>query len=59
MRLQILLSLTYLTGIAGIAAVKNLTEVGFDVTGFDAADAIGGLWHYSEEQRTTCLYSEK
>ncbi|KAH8120777.1 dimethylaniline monooxygenase (N-oxide forming) [Trichoderma asperellum] len=46
-------------GIAGIAAVKNLTEVGFDVTGFDTADAIGGLWHYSEEQRTTCLYNTK
>ncbi|KAL7965568.1 flavin monooxygenase-like protein [Trichoderma sp. SZMC 28014] len=42
-------------GIAGIAAVKNLTEVGFDVTGFEAADAIGGLWHYSEDNRTTCL----
>ncbi|KAM0255739.1 hypothetical protein ACHAQJ_005493 [Trichoderma viride] len=42
-------------GIAGLSAVKNLTEVGFDVTGFDASDAIGGLWHYSEEHRTTCL----
>ncbi|KAL7921228.1 flavin monooxygenase-like protein [Trichoderma austrokoningii] len=41
-------------GIAGITAVKNLTEVGFDVTGFDAADAIGGLWYYSEDSRTTC-----
>ncbi|KAL6788815.1 flavin monooxygenase-like protein [Trichoderma sp. SZMC 28012] len=42
-------------GIAGIAAVKNLTEAGFDVTGFEASDAIGGLWHYTEDERTSCL----
>lgn len=45
-------------GIAGIAAVKNLTEAGFDVTGFEASDAIGGLWHYTEDARTSCLSSK-
>ncbi|EGR44135.1 uncharacterized protein TRIREDRAFT_70988, partial [Trichoderma reesei QM6a] len=46
-------------GIAGLSACKNLTEAGFDVTGFDASDAIGGLWHYSEGQRTSCLYNTR
>ncbi|PTB63267.1 FAD/NAD(P)-binding domain-containing protein [Trichoderma citrinoviride] len=46
-------------GIAGISACKNLTEAGFDVTGFDASDAIGGLWHYSEGERTSCLYNTR
>ncbi|KAL7907601.1 flavin monooxygenase-like protein [Trichoderma velutinum] len=45
-------------GIAGISAVKNLVEVGFDVTGFDSSDAIGGLWHYTEDPRTSCLSSK-
>ncbi|KAL7941259.1 flavin monooxygenase-like protein [Trichoderma barbatum] len=44
-------------GIAGISAVKNLTEVGFEVTGFETSDAIGGLWHYTEDPRTSCLFS--
>ncbi|OTA01161.1 Flavin-containing monooxygenase [Trichoderma parareesei] len=46
-------------GIAGLSACKNLTEAGFDVTGFDASDAIGGLWHYSEGERTSCLYNTR
>ncbi|KAL7805761.1 flavin monooxygenase-like protein [Trichoderma gracile] len=46
-------------GIAGLSTCKNLTEAGFDVTGFDASDAIGGLWHYSEEERTSCLYNTR
>ncbi|KAL6856409.1 flavin monooxygenase-like protein [Trichoderma novae-zelandiae] len=46
-------------GISGLSACKNLTEAGFDVTGFDASDAIGGLWHYSEGERTSCLYNTR
>jgi dimethylaniline monooxygenase (N-oxide forming) len=32
----------------GIVAVKNLLEEGFDVTGFERSDYIGGLWQCFE-----------
>lgn len=31
-------------------ALKNLKEDGFDVTGYDARDYVGGLWNYSEDE---------
>jgi dimethylaniline monooxygenase (N-oxide forming) len=36
----------------GIVAVKNLLEEGFDVTGFERSDYIGGLWHFTENEDT-------
>ncbi|MGA7690015.1 MAG: NAD(P)-binding domain-containing protein [Jiangellales bacterium] len=32
-------------GGVGLAAVKNLVAAGFDVTGFDIADEVGGNWY--------------
>jgi dimethylaniline monooxygenase (N-oxide forming) len=42
-------------GPAGLVAVKNLAEEGFDVTGFDKNPYVGGLWQYTEEDRTSVL----
>lgn len=38
--------------------MKNLIEAGFDVTGFDSNSYIGGLWHYTEEGKTSVLPSK-
>lgn len=32
-------------GPGGLVAAKNLLEAGFDVTVFEAGDAVGGQWH--------------
>lgn len=45
-------------GVMGLVAVKNLTEEGFDVTGFDRNDYVGGLWHYTDEDKTSVLPSQ-
>ncbi|KAH3958799.1 hypothetical protein HBH98_202490 [Parastagonospora nodorum] len=42
-------------GAAGLVALKNLKEQGFDVTGFERNDYIGGLWKYAEDDRTSVL----
>lgn len=42
-------------GAAGLAALKNLTEEGFKVTGFERNSYVGGLWRYTEEDRTSVL----
>jgi dimethylaniline monooxygenase (N-oxide forming) len=42
-------------GIAGLATVKNLSEAGFEVTGFDQSSYIGGLWHYTTDARTSAM----
>lgn len=44
-------------GALGLVAVKNLMEEGFDVTGFDKNEYVGGLWHYTEENKTSVLPS--
>jgi dimethylaniline monooxygenase (N-oxide forming) len=36
----------------GIVAVKNLLEEGFDVTGFERQNYIGGVWHFTEDKDT-------
>lgn len=36
----------------GVVAVKNLIEEGFNVTGFEKADYVGGVWHYTEDEKT-------
>ncbi|TPX08124.1 uncharacterized protein E0L32_010191 [Thyridium curvatum] len=42
-------------GVLGLVTVKNLLEEGFDVTGFDREPFVGGLWHYTEDDRTSVL----
>ncbi|KAM5384325.1 hypothetical protein ACJZ2D_001630 [Fusarium nematophilum] len=39
-------------GAMGIVAVKNLLEEGFQVTGFERNGYVGGLWHFTEDERT-------
>jgi dimethylaniline monooxygenase (N-oxide forming) len=42
-------------GAAGLAALKNLKEEGFEVIGFERNAYIGGLWKYSEDDKTSIL----
>lgn len=42
-------------GAQGLVTVKNLLEEGFNVTGFDKNDYIGGIWHYSAENCVSVL----
>ena len=42
-------------GAQGLVAVKNLIEQGFEVTGFERNDYIGGTWHYSAEHHVSAL----
>jgi dimethylaniline monooxygenase (N-oxide forming) len=44
-------------GAAGLAALKNLTEEGFKVTGYDRNPYVGGLWKYTEDDKTSVLQS--
>lgn len=42
-------------GAQGLVTIKNLLEQGFDVTGFDKNDYVGGIWHYVAEHRVSAL----
>ncbi|KAH8678165.1 flavin monooxygenase-like protein [Xylariales sp. PMI_506] len=42
-------------GVLGLVTSKNLIEAGFDVTGFDSNNYVGGLWHYTDEDKTSVL----
>lgn len=42
-------------GAQGLVTVKNLVEQGFDVQAFDRNDYVGGIWHYSSDQRLSAL----
>jgi len=42
-------------GAAGLVALKNLKEEGFDATGFERNAYIGGLWRFSEDDKTSVL----
>ena len=42
-------------GAAGLVALKNLKEEGFNVIGFERNAYIGGLWKYSEDEQTSVL----
>lgn len=46
-----------IAGVLGLVALKNLVEEGFDVTGFDSNAYVGGLWHYTDEDKTSVLPS--
>ncbi|KAL6706391.1 hypothetical protein ACN47E_005497 [Coniothyrium glycines] len=40
-------------GPAGLVALKNLKQEGFEVAGFDRHDYVGGLWQYSARDETS------
>ncbi|KAK6353456.1 hypothetical protein TWF696_005420 [Orbilia brochopaga] len=42
-------------GSAGVAAVKNLREQGFDAVGFERNDYVGGLWQYTANENITSV----
>ena len=42
-------------GPAGLVALKNLLEEKFDAAGFDRNPYVGGLWQYTEEDKTSVL----
>ena len=43
-------------GSSGIAAVKTLHAAGFDVTGFEASDRVGGNWVYKNPNGMSSAY---
>ncbi|KAF1851377.1 FAD/NAD(P)-binding domain-containing protein [Cucurbitaria berberidis CBS 394.84] len=44
-------------GPAGLVALKNLTEEGFDVIAFDRNSYVGGLWQYTNKDQTSVMDS--
>lgn len=42
-------------GPAGLAAIKSLTEEGFDVTGFESRSSAGGLWTFTDDPALTSV----
>src|SRR4051794_14029900 len=42
-------------GPAGLVALKNLRDEGFNAIGFDRNNYIGGLWQYSTNNQTSVL----
>lgn len=44
-------------GPLGLVTLKNLLEKGFEVTGFDKTDVVGGLWNFRDDEQTTVLES--
>jgi len=37
------------TGLAGLAAIKEFSGAGFDVTAFERYDEVAGIWAYHED----------
>ncbi|KAJ4288989.1 hypothetical protein N0V90_011331 [Kalmusia sp. IMI 367209] len=44
-------------GPLGLVTLKNLLEEGFEVTGFDRNIYVGGLWQYTEDDKTSVMQS--
>ncbi|KAJ8108380.1 hypothetical protein OPT61_g8212 [Boeremia exigua] len=44
-------------GPAGLVALKNLLEEGFEATAFDRNPYVGGLWQFTEDDKTSVLQS--
>lgn len=40
-------------GPSGLAILKNFREEGFTVTVFEKRDSVGGVWSYSDDEKTT------
>lgn len=37
------------TGFSGLAALKEFSQAGFDVTAFERFDCVAGIWAYNED----------
>jgi cation diffusion facilitator CzcD-associated flavoprotein CzcO len=44
-----------LPGAAGLAALKNFLEEGFDAAAFETRSYVGGLWKFSESEDTVSV----
>jgi hypothetical protein len=44
-------------GPSGIAALKNFADAGFDVTGFEMAQGVGGNWRYNDPTGHSSVFS--
>ncbi|KAK1764305.1 monooxygenase aurF [Phialemonium atrogriseum] len=42
-------------GALGLVTLKDLAEEGFEVVGFERNSYVGGLWHFTEEDKTSVL----
>jgi dimethylaniline monooxygenase (N-oxide forming) len=42
-------------GPLGLVATKNLMEEGFEVTAFERAESLGGLWRQTTNTQHTCV----
>jgi hypothetical protein len=42
-------------GPSGLAILKNFREEGFTVTVFEKRDRVGGVWSYSDDEKTTSI----
>ena len=42
-------------GPSGLAILKNFREEGFTVTVFEKRDSVGGVWSYSDDEKTTSI----
>lgn len=45
----------FYAGPAGLTAIKNLREEGFDAVGFERRDKVGGLWSFSSDTSYTSV----
>ena len=45
-------------GASGLVSVKTCLEAGLEVVGFERADKVGGLWHFTEKARegVSCVH---
>lgn len=43
-------------GASGLAAAKNFIDAGFDVTVFEAGEAIGGNWRFAEREGHSSVF---
>jgi dimethylaniline monooxygenase (N-oxide forming) len=46
------------SGPAGMAALKELRELGFDVTLFERRNDVGGIWTWTEDRSITSALKE-
>lgn len=44
-------------GALGLVTLKNLLEEGYNATGFERNGYIGGLWKYTDDDKTSVLKS--
>lgn len=50
--------LTSTTGVAGMTALKEFRDLGFDVTVFEKRSDVGGVWTWTEDAESTTALKE-